>query len=169
VNAAATKDDAATIGAISLVAMCLVTFDHEALGHGGTCLAAGGRILELTSAIFRCDLRSPWIAPAGPIANLVMGTLALALSRRFVVGGARWGALARPAFWIPVGALASAALAVGLWMRSTAPVEELPLEPLLAAHERYSAEALVPEAHLTASTYSDQMNALYDGADNELE
>jgi hypothetical protein len=82
VNAAATKDDAATIGAISLVAMCLVTFDHEALGHGGTCLAAGGRILELTSAIFRCDLRSPWIAPAGPIANLVMGTLALALSRR---------------------------------------------------------------------------------------
>jgi anti-sigma factor RsiW len=95
--------------------------------------------------------------------------LALALSRRFVVGGARWGALARPAFWIPVGALASAALAVGLWMRSTAPVEELPLEPLLAAHERYSAEALVPEAHLTASTYSDQMNALYDGADNELE
>ncbi len=79
---AATQDDAATIGAIGLMAMCLVTFDHEALGHGGMCLALGGRILELTSSIFRCELRSEWISPAGPLANLAVGTLALALSRR---------------------------------------------------------------------------------------
>jgi hypothetical protein len=86
VSDSATHDDAATIGAISLLAMCLVTFDHEALGHGGMCLALGGRILELTSSIFRCDLRSQWISPAGPLANLAVGTLALALTRLTALG-----------------------------------------------------------------------------------
>ncbi len=80
-TAASAKDDAPTIAAIGLLAMCLVTFDHEALGHGGACLALGGRILELTSSIFRCDLRSIWIAPAGPLANLAAGTVALALAQ----------------------------------------------------------------------------------------
>ncbi|MGC1522396.1 MAG: hypothetical protein WA803_12720, partial [Steroidobacteraceae bacterium] len=60
--------------------MCLVTFDHEALGHGGMCLALGGHIRILTSSVFRCDLRSVWIDPAGPLGNLLMGALALALA-----------------------------------------------------------------------------------------
>lgn len=57
--------------------MCLVTFDHEALGHGGMCLALGGHIRILTSSVFRCDLQSAWIDPAGPLGNLLMGALAL--------------------------------------------------------------------------------------------
>jgi hypothetical protein len=61
--------------------MCLVTFDHEALGHGGMCLALGGHIHLLTSSIFRCDIRSVWIAPAGPFGNLLGGTLALLFVR----------------------------------------------------------------------------------------
>jgi hypothetical protein len=75
------RNDALTVAAIALAAMCLVTFDHEALGHGGMCLAVGGRIVELTSSVFHCDRLSPWIAPAGPTSNLLIGTLALLLSR----------------------------------------------------------------------------------------
>ena len=77
----AAKDDFMTVAAIGVLAMCLVTFDHEALGHGGACLALGGHIQVLTSSVFRCDLQSKWIAPAGPIANLFMGALALGLAR----------------------------------------------------------------------------------------
>jgi len=73
------RNDALTVAAIAVAAMCLVTFDHEALGHGGVCLGVGGRIVELTSAVFHCDQPSPWIAPAGPASNLAMGTLALLL------------------------------------------------------------------------------------------
>jgi hypothetical protein len=75
------RNDSLTVAAIALAAMCLVTFDHEALGHGGMCLGLGGRIVELTSSVFHCDRLSPWIAPAGPTSNLLVGTLALLLSR----------------------------------------------------------------------------------------
>jgi hypothetical protein len=69
-----------TVAAIALTAMCLVTFDHEALGHGGLCLAIGGRIEVLTSSIFRCNVRSIWIDPAGPLANLLAGSLSLLIA-----------------------------------------------------------------------------------------
>jgi hypothetical protein len=67
-----------TIASIGLVAMCIVTASHEAFGHGSACLALGGHIVLLSSSIFRCDLRSGWIDPAGPLGNLLGGTLALA-------------------------------------------------------------------------------------------
>lgn len=75
------KDDLPTLAAVGLMAMCVVTFDHEVLGHGSMCLALGGHIQLLTSSLFRCDLRSKWIAPAGPVGNLIMGTLALVVGR----------------------------------------------------------------------------------------
>jgi hypothetical protein len=74
------RNDRLTVAAIGLAAMCLVTFDHEALGHGGMCLALGGHIRILTSSVFRCDLRSVWIDPAGPFGNLLIGALALAFA-----------------------------------------------------------------------------------------
>ena len=80
-NLPTAKDDLPTLAGIGLMAMCVVTFDHEALGHGSMCLALGGHIQLLTSSLFRCDLRSKWIAPAGPAGNLIMGTLALILGR----------------------------------------------------------------------------------------
>jgi len=96
--------------------------------------------------------------------------LALALERRHVSGAPWWKTAVRPAFWVPAGATAAAALAVGLWLRGARAADELPLEPLLAAHARYSAEALVPEENLVASTYSDQLTAMYsDAPDAELE
>lgn len=97
--------------------------------------------------------------------------LKLALERRFVKGAAGpWYAAAlRPVVWAPAGALALSALAVTFWMRSAATLDEVPLEPLLAAHARYSAEALVPEDNLVASNYSDQVSDLSDAPESDLQ
>jgi anti-sigma factor RsiW len=93
--------------------------------------------------------------------------LALSLESRFVGHQPRWKIFASPRLWIPVGAVAASALAFSVWARTAAPADELPLEPLLAAHERYSAEALVPQSHLVASSYTDQVTTLYaDGSGN---
>lgn len=80
-TAASGKNDWLTVAALGLLAMCVVTFDHEALGHGGVCLALHGRIRLLTSSIFRCEVKSDWIDPAGPACNLLMGAIALACRR----------------------------------------------------------------------------------------
>jgi len=82
-SSAALKPDWLTIAALGLMAMCVVTFDHEALGHGSVCLAIGGHIRLLTSSLFRCDARSGWIDVGGPAMNLLMGTLAL-VARLFI-------------------------------------------------------------------------------------
>jgi anti-sigma factor RsiW len=86
--------------------------------------------------------------------------LALSLERRFVGAQTPWAALIKPAFWIPAGAVAAAALTVGLWLRVAPSADELPLEPLLAAHSRYSAEGIVAEDNLVASNYSDQLASM---------
>jgi len=75
------RTDGHTITALGLTAMCLVTFDHEALGHGGACLAIGGHIEVLSSAIFRCNVRSVLIDPAGPLANVLGGSLAVVMAK----------------------------------------------------------------------------------------
>jgi len=75
------RNDLLTVAAVGVLAMCVVTFDHEALGHGSVCVLLHGRILLLSSSLFRCDVRSGWIDPAGPAVNLLMGTLALVCLR----------------------------------------------------------------------------------------
>lgn len=73
------SNDRLTVAALAVIAMCSVTFAHEALGHGGACLLLGGHIEILSSSIFRCGLHSGWIDGAGPAANLLAGILALAV------------------------------------------------------------------------------------------
>src|SRR5512140_3013315 len=73
------NNDWPTVAAIGLLAMCVVTVDHEALGHGGACLALHGRILALSSSVFRCDRYSGLIDAAGPASNMLFGLIALAL------------------------------------------------------------------------------------------
>jgi hypothetical protein len=75
----ALRNDWLTVAALGLLAMCVVTVDHEALGHGSVCLLVQGRIVLLTSSLFRCSARSGWIDAGGPAMNLLMGTLALML------------------------------------------------------------------------------------------
>lgn len=77
----ASAPDRLTAACIGLLAMCVVTSDHEALGHGSACLLVGGHIVTLTSSIFRCDVHAGWIDLGGPLGNLVGGALALGLSR----------------------------------------------------------------------------------------
>ena len=81
-TATAQRDSLPTVGAMALIAMCLVTFAHEAAGHGGACLALGGRVELLTSSLFRCDRISPLIDAAGPLTNLLLGLAAWALRSR---------------------------------------------------------------------------------------
>jgi hypothetical protein len=81
------RDSLPTVGAVALVAMCLVTFAHEGAGHGGACLALGGHVELLTTSLFRCDRASPAIDAAGPLTNLLLGGLALVLRMRMPV---RW-------------------------------------------------------------------------------
>lgn len=75
------RNDWLTAAALGLLAMCIVTFDHEALGHGSACLLLHGHIRLLSSSLFRCDVQSGWIDPAGPASDLLVGTLALACLR----------------------------------------------------------------------------------------
>lgn len=69
----------ALLGMLAFVCACIA---HEAVGHGGACLASGGRIVLLTSVCFRCQPGLPLVDAAGPLANLA-------------VAGAAWFALAR--------------------------------------------------------------------------
>lgn len=70
------RDDALTVAAIAILAMCVSTTAHEAIGHGGACLASGGRIAQLTSVYFQCAPGGQWIPAAGPAGNLVAAVLA---------------------------------------------------------------------------------------------
>jgi len=75
---------------------------------------------------------------------------------------APWLWARRPQAWIPVGAAALATLLLGIWFGWGPGEEDIPLEPLVAAHSRYSAEALIPHGDLVASNFSAQL-ALYNG------
>jgi hypothetical protein len=62
----------AALGALAFIAACVA---HEAAGHGGACLATGGRITLLTSVYFQCSLPGSLVAAAGPLMNLAVGAL----------------------------------------------------------------------------------------------
>jgi len=71
-----------TLGAIAAVAFIVACVAHEAVGHGGMCLAVGGRVTLLTSVYFRCTNGGPLTDAAGPLMNLVVGAVCWALTRR---------------------------------------------------------------------------------------
>jgi hypothetical protein len=67
----------------ALVACAAPNVRHEAVGHGGACLALGGKPLVLLSAHFECGeqgmsaLAICAVAAAGTIVNFIIGALAL--------------------------------------------------------------------------------------------
>jgi hypothetical protein len=77
------KSDSLTVAALGLLAMCLVTFAHEAAGHGGACLLLGGDIRLLTSSVFSCGISSKWVDAGGPAMNLICGLVALSARKLF--------------------------------------------------------------------------------------
>jgi hypothetical protein len=44
-------DDIPTVSALAVIAVCITTTAHEALGHGSACWAVGGHIAQLTSVL----------------------------------------------------------------------------------------------------------------------
>lgn len=103
-----------TVIAIAVLAAAGATVAHEALGHGGACLVAGGSILRLSSVFFRCAPGLPVVDAAGPLGNLVAGGVALLAFRRrphlFLLLFASLNL-----FWFAGYLLYSAVLQIGDW------------------------------------------------------
>lgn len=68
-----------TVAAIACLAFITACVAHEAVGHGGVCLARGYHIRLLTSVYFRCSQGSPATDAAGSLMNLTAGAIFFAL------------------------------------------------------------------------------------------
>jgi hypothetical protein len=74
------KPDLFTIAAITIAATVITSFIHEALGHGGFCLAAGGNPRVLSTVHFECSVDTRLVAAGGTLANLIFGVLSWAVA-----------------------------------------------------------------------------------------
>jgi hypothetical protein len=73
------RDDTATLLAAGVLAYVTETLAHEALGHGGVCLATGKTVLLVAPLWMRCsDVLAPMVA-AGPAANAIAAACCAAL------------------------------------------------------------------------------------------
>jgi len=76
------QDDLTTVVAVGLLAYASADIAHHVFGHGAACLALGALIRSLSSVYVDCSLRGAAIDLAGPLANLLIGLLAVVLSLR---------------------------------------------------------------------------------------
>jgi hypothetical protein len=83
------EDSAAILAALGILAYAASMMTHEALGHGGYCLALGGHSVMLTAWGERCDLQLPGIEAAGPGVQFCAGLLAWFTLRRVHPSAAR--------------------------------------------------------------------------------
>ena len=78
--------DRLTLAAMAVVAYALANLVHEGLGHGGACIALGGRLLAFSAVHAQCDVESGLagraVMAAGTVANLLAGAVALMMLRR---------------------------------------------------------------------------------------
>jgi hypothetical protein len=65
----------ATLAAIAALAFIVACVAHEAVGHGGMCVAVGGHVTLLTSVYFHCADGGPLTDAAGPLMNLAVGAM----------------------------------------------------------------------------------------------
>jgi len=84
-SSAEPRDNIATIVATGLLAYASADIAHHVLGHGGACLALGGRIISLSSIYVNCTVRGATVDLAGPFANLAVGLIALAAAYRTTI------------------------------------------------------------------------------------
>ena len=79
--------DITTVTAIALVAYAASNVLHEAVGHGGACIALGGKPIVLSSVHFDCGegaisgLAGRGVAAAGTIVNFIAGAIGLVAFR----------------------------------------------------------------------------------------
>ena len=91
----ASRPDLLTIAAIAIAATVIADVIHEGLGHGGLCVATGGRPLALSTVHFDCSADTRLVAAGGTLANLIFGALFWVVSRA-VKRTASW----RYFFWL---------------------------------------------------------------------
>jgi lipid-A-disaccharide synthase-like uncharacterized protein len=72
-----TSDNLLTTIAVGVLAYASADVAHHALGHGGACLLLGGRLVSLSSIFVDCTVRGTAVDLAGPLANLVIGLVAI--------------------------------------------------------------------------------------------
>jgi len=65
-----------TLIAIACAAYAVADLAHETLGHGGACLASGGKVLLIDTTFEDCSVRSRWIDGAGPLTGIAVALLA---------------------------------------------------------------------------------------------
>jgi hypothetical protein len=75
------RDEPLTLACTGVVAACQSSVAHEAIGHGGTCIAVGGRITLLTSVYFRCVGGGAVTDAGGPLGNLALAAMCWMLLR----------------------------------------------------------------------------------------
>jgi len=71
-----------TLSAITAIAYITACVAHEVIGHGGMCLVVGGRVTLLTSVYFRGTNGGPLTDAAGPLMNLIFGTVCWSFARK---------------------------------------------------------------------------------------
>ncbi len=76
------RDDLLTLAAIGVLAALTAVASHELVGHSAGCLAAGGEVRLVTTIFFRCDGGNGLTDLGGPLGNLALGVLAMALTAR---------------------------------------------------------------------------------------
>lgn len=90
-----TRPDLLTIVGITVVATVIADLIHEGLGHGGMCVATGGRPLMLSTVHFDCSAETRLVAAGGTLADLLFGML-FWVAARAVKRSACW----RYFFWL---------------------------------------------------------------------
>jgi hypothetical protein len=128
----ATRHHAPTLAALSVLAFITADLTHEAMGHGGMCLALGRHITRLSSVYFHCSQGGPLTDAAGPLMNLAVGGLCWALARRIAPSALHWRvllalAMAFNLFWGSGYLIYSAVTDSGDW---SYPLHDLGLQPV---------------------------------------
>jgi len=73
--------DALTIGSIGIVVHILANVLHEGVGHGGACLAVGGKPIVISTVNMECSADNRLVTAGGTIMNVAAGALCLVLGR----------------------------------------------------------------------------------------
>jgi len=84
------KDDSLTLASVAVVVYILGNVLHEAVGHGGACLAVGGKPLLLSTVNMECSVDHRLVTAGGTLMNFIGAALFFALGRRTSASAVLW-------------------------------------------------------------------------------